>query len=453
MNYIRRNYVLLSAIDRMNVVFMPLLNKMVVLDAEHYGFLEKTNLVSDPEMTLSEQQFALFNDLRQQGYYAHENSDSERDILAKTKSQYLRELSSGKTLQGISLQISNSCNFSCPNCIAKTIETPIPFMSFETAKRSLDEFIRFKLRHDSAFSRMQVSFTGKEPCANFRLIEQIEEYLKHAYAEIEHKDSMVSNLSLLDEERIRFLKDHQIHVTASLDGNEEANNMNRIMLPGKQNTFELTVSKLQLFQKLDYAIDTVNMVVTAKSAPLLRVEEFISLLANLGVKSLSVSFDDTAFGSIPTIEKVRVLLEVLEDAEKHKIRIDGDFGRTFSALTRKSCLSAAYSYCNAVLGAAVCVDSLGRIRGCNYMKASDLDISELEHALMPEGHIYELVNTHFPGNNTKCSNCDFEASCLGGCAVSEEYLSEENRSAFCEYTRIVTKMLIDRALSQKKYTK
>jgi His-Xaa-Ser system radical SAM maturase HxsB len=108
------------------------------------------------------------------------------------------------------------CNQTCVYCHASRADMAATDtdMSMETA----DKVVDFVLQSTSP--RLTIEFQGGEPLANFpvvqRVIEQATERNQQQGKTLEF--TLVSNLSLMDEEKLQYLVQHKVQLCTSLDG-------------------------------------------------------------------------------------------------------------------------------------------------------------------------------------------------------------------------------------------
>jgi uncharacterized protein len=113
------------------------------------------------------------------------------------------------------------CNQGCVYCHASHTGMSLAEndMRPETADRAVD------LAFESPAPQLTLEFQGGEPLANFdvirRVVERATERNRQAHKVVQF--SLVSNLSLMDEEKLAFLLDHGVQVCTSLDGPHDAN--------------------------------------------------------------------------------------------------------------------------------------------------------------------------------------------------------------------------------------
>jgi len=151
---------------------------------------------------------------------------------AALASQYLKlnySLAQGTSLFIIVLTLR--CNHRCLYCQA-TPERPQSRgfdMSHLTAKKVVDLIFR------TPSSFVRIEFQGGEPLLNWPVLKYIVRYAKELNQEKKKnlQISLVSNLTLLDDKKLKFLLDEAVDISCSFDGPAKVHNKNRIYLGGK----------------------------------------------------------------------------------------------------------------------------------------------------------------------------------------------------------------------------
>ena len=117
------------------------------------------------------------------------------------------------------------CNFKCVYCQASScpIDQKGYDMDIETARKTID--IIFK----SPSEVINIEFQGGEPLLNWPVVKFIIEYAKEKNKTLKKNlsFSLVSNFSLMTEEKYKFLTDQKVGLCTSLDGPEELQKKNR----------------------------------------------------------------------------------------------------------------------------------------------------------------------------------------------------------------------------------
>lgn len=172
----------------------------------------------------------------------------EKDKFVEYHYQKLKEYKSyideGTTLH--IFVVSKNCNYNCIYCQAGNLNQKDDFlMSEETAKKAVD------IAFESPSQFLTFEFQGGEPLINFVIIKYVVEYSKQKNLQLNKRKEIefqiVSNLSLLTEDMIPFLKENDIAICTSIDGNRELQNKNRPY--AKKDSYEATVENYKLLQQ------------------------------------------------------------------------------------------------------------------------------------------------------------------------------------------------------------
>ncbi len=161
----------------------------------------------------------------------------EVDVPAQAKRWQRKKgyLFHGPTLHGMVL--THRCNHGCQYCHSSVVgmERYDTDMSFEVAERAVD------VAFQSTAWGITIEFQGGEPTANWDTLRHIVEYATRKNVDVGKVLSfaLVTNLSLMDDERLTFLLDHKVQICTSLDGPEDLHNKIRIFKGG--NSHELLV--------------------------------------------------------------------------------------------------------------------------------------------------------------------------------------------------------------------
>lgn len=145
-------------------------------------------------------------------------------------------------LKSMCLDIAHDCNLSCAYCFASqgSFGGEPSLMSKEVGKAAIDYFL------DASKNRkyLDVDFFGGEPLLAFDTVRSV---LLHAKREgfrrgKEFRFTLTTNCTLLDDEKISFLRDHDVSLILSIDGRSEVHDRMRPMRGG-QPTHTLVVQR------------------------------------------------------------------------------------------------------------------------------------------------------------------------------------------------------------------
>ena len=133
--------------------------------------------------------------------------------------------------QGTSLHIfvvTTHCNGSCIYCQAQSHLTgKRMMMDAKTARKAVDIALQ------SPASELSFEFQGGEPLMNMDIIREIVTYTESLHPQKHITFNIVSNLTLLDADKLDFIREHQISLSTSLDGPREIHDRNRPFLSGE----------------------------------------------------------------------------------------------------------------------------------------------------------------------------------------------------------------------------
>ncbi|MFZ3232533.1 MAG: His-Xaa-Ser system radical SAM maturase HxsB [Patescibacteria group bacterium] len=122
------------------------------------------------------------------------------------------------------------CNHSCRYChaAAAPMSAVELDMSIETAKNTLDAI------YFTTAPEITIEFQGGEPLVNWEVVKFCIEYAKEKAKKLgkRTKFALISNMSLMTEEKLEYLLENDVGLNTSLDGDEKTHNFNRIYKEG-----------------------------------------------------------------------------------------------------------------------------------------------------------------------------------------------------------------------------
>jgi len=177
-------------------------------------------------------------------------------------------------LDNIVLNVSNACNRHCKYCYAFTKKG---LMSNEIAQKAIDKCYKNHLECNSD-KKFNISFYGGEPLLNWDCIKFCLDYCKEQNYDISF--GITTNLTILSDEMIQYIKDFNIHMLISIDGRKETHDRNR------DNSYDLVETNVKkLFENdLGEQLEARMTVMPIKCEELVKdIEHLISL----GFKTIS----------------------------------------------------------------------------------------------------------------------------------------------------------------------
>lgn len=135
------------------------------------------------------------------------------------------------------LLISEGCNFACTYCFGQYGEKNA-IMDEKTALNAVDLAKKLEIS--------ELGFFGGEPLLNFELIKTVVEYIEKN--NLSFNLGITTNGSLVTEKIARYLADKRIHVSVSMDGEENQHNKTRVYKNGEK-TYEDVERGIELLKK------------------------------------------------------------------------------------------------------------------------------------------------------------------------------------------------------------
>lgn len=177
----------------------------------------------------------------QEKFFIKDDYDSEKliDIL-RQRNAFLFH---GTSLHIVAVTLR--CNYNCIYCHAssRNMKEKGFDMDKKTAKAVVERIF------ESPNPNITIEFQGGEPLVNWPIVKYIVEEAerKNKKAGKEMVITIVTNLSLMDEEKYKYIVKHKISVCTSLDGPEKLHNTNRPFM--KQNSYLATTEWIKKFKE------------------------------------------------------------------------------------------------------------------------------------------------------------------------------------------------------------
>lgn len=177
--------------------------------------------------------------------------------------------------------LTNLCNLRCIYCQAQAEESlEHGMMDIETGKHAID------IALSSPGKQLTFEFQGGEPLLNFPVLKEMvlygEQEAQRANKYVNF--TLVSNLSLLDEEKLNFLMEHQVSISTSLDGPHDLHALNRRAKDKDGcDSYQMMLRGMNLLNKHGYAAGAIE---TTTRNSLSRAIDIIRTYKELGFKSI-----------------------------------------------------------------------------------------------------------------------------------------------------------------------
>jgi His-Xaa-Ser system radical SAM maturase HxsB len=248
-------------------------------DACEYHFLEKNNFFDYINYLLNNQS-DLYQDLKSKQFLTDSDLTLPVELIStklRTKKSFLNNFTSLHMMV-----ITLRCNHNCTYCQASSeSDSSSNFdMTPQTAKAVVDCVLL------SPSNEIKIEFQGGEPLLNWGTIVETVNYAKELNKKYNKKLEFVicTNLTLIDNAKIEFIKKNEIFLSTSLDGNKELHDECRILRVGSS-SYDLFIKKLSLANSLSIG-KKVSPLLTITSKNIDHLNEVIDEYINLGFEGV-----------------------------------------------------------------------------------------------------------------------------------------------------------------------
>ena len=351
----------------------------------------------------------------------------------------------------LEISVTEKCNLGCPYCYVANKNT---FMTKETFDEGIIKLK--KLMRLSGTTEYFVSFFGGEPLLNWELIKHAVPILKN---DKECKGlNIISNLTMIDEEKHKYIKENNVGVSWSFDG--MGSNDSRPLLPMLENKNPKTGERfngiLEMYDtKKDLILDITNgCKVMIWPGNVSSMTENFEFLLDYGIMHPDFSLVRDDVWTVDDIKLFKVELERLTDKYIEKIKqgipcsvgflrlaiLDTLFGLT-KGKRPFGCFAGAHG--------AVLMSS-GDFYPCARFASKKL-------LKMDENFDFKYFQNHFnPKNFDKCQSCDLKQVCNAGCTYSQVQNNNKPLDSVCELFHILYEQafrLLDNCKDEKIFQK
>lgn len=203
----------------------------------------------------------------------------------------------------VSLFLNHACNLRCSYCYNG--EHFARAMPFDVARRGVD------LSFDLGRHQRRVSFFGGEPLLEMDLLREVVAYGRAEAARRESSQGflVVTNATLLDQEKLTWFLEHRVVIASSLDGDRAAHDATRRRADGGSSHEQVVRNLRPLLEacpdtKIIAVIDPLNVDHLADS---------FSFLLSIGARNLSMNVNYEGDWGEQERDRFRVALRALGD--------------------------------------------------------------------------------------------------------------------------------------------
>ena len=339
------------------------------------------------------------------------------------------------TLKTLCLVLNNSCNLCCKYCFANNgmYNKPNEFMTFETAKKSIDFLIR-KVR-ECRKEKITISFFVGEPLLSFKLIKNCVSYIE-SFKNINCKYMITTNGTLLTSEVVKYFQKYNFDIMISIDGNKKLHDFCRKFNSG-DGSYDKVVRGINLFNQKDILNARITI---SNHNP--EIHTYIEDILGLGIKRITfaVDYNISSYSFNLYVKSLKKLIDkYYYDLMQGKYYEITNFSNIIVSLALHQ---RKLTFCNAGIS-YLTVSADGKYYMCPRFVGNDdfsfFDVEESDKA-KEKMEVFKKNLLNNPGErNLNCKNCLYVFICGGMCyhhAIASGKTIFENVPREC-YQRMV----------------
>lgn len=307
-------------------------------------------------------------------------------------------------------------------------------MSKDIVDVFLSKYVTYLLENKVEGATIQ--FYGGEPCCNWDIIEYCISKAKKMFP---FTFVIITNSTLLNETKIKFIKENDIGVGVSLDGPKGITDLHRKFINGEKSVYDEVIVAIE---KLKQANVKLALSVTITDEFLKQKEEILKFLENLNVNNIN-------YNLLHSHEKI-------EQFESYYDRATDFLIESYERLSKKGIMDDRilrkigafaedifyYADCGAAYANQIVVKPNGFVGICQgeclTQKHKIGNIVSDDFSVIVNNKERMKWKHNVPIYNNYCLDCEALSICGGGCVLQAEELGDgENNvdSGFCVHTK------------------
>lgn len=373
---------------------------------------------------------------------------------------YFRSITPEPAISGCYFILSEQCNLACKYCFLgnnnpeKRKHFSLQNMDRKTAEKALDFFIRQLEKNGNNVEKPFIIFYGGEPLLNFEVLEFVADSInKLRVTNLRLKDaavSVVTNGLLLDENKLKRLKELNVNVGISIDGCTDESNALRVDRAGKP-TFSNVLKILDMAKRIGIGV---GLSVTINEETVKNKSEMLELILKYNIKGFGFNIlmpEETFKVSEDYNEKAtQFIIDMFVELRKIGIYEDRMMRKVKTFQESYSEPKHYFADCGATAGGQLVFvpdGSVGICHGCLWNKkyfVSSINDDNFDARTNPTFIEWSHLS---PINREECLDCAALGICGGGCPVNAMNAKEGNTihsldERFCLHSRKTLDFLI-----------
>ncbi len=303
------------------------------------------------------------------------------------------------------LYLTRACNLACAHCF---VSKDVRRMSLETGLQAVDRL--FELAETHGHPEVKIKYAGGEPTMNWDLIPALHERAKSRARETGLKltEVLVTNATLLNRERLQFIKDEGFRLSISLDGFGEGHDRQRPVRNGNP-TFERVFQSVLLALEMGlkpYLIITITRLNVDEVPALTAFALEHRLMLNLNFYRPHHPHDTLPADNASLTRALRDALKVIEANLPDYNFMEGLIDRSNFGAAHQHICGAGRNYLS--------IDTDGSVLPCHMLTGYNLPGIPLQ---MLESPRFDNFPNPPIDHRNGCNTCEWRYWCAGGCPI------------------------------------
>lgn len=325
-------------------------------------------------------------------------------------------------IRAFRIVLTEKCNLRCAECFVTKAPDSLRTMDIDVLERTIRQTIPYGREHAVTYH-----FFGGEPLLRFDSLQRGVAILEEAVASgamVGPIYRITTNLTILDDEIIAFLKAHQFHVGVSIDGPEAVNDVLRTYIDGR-GTFQVVAAN---YRRLREAGIGTHVLITPHPDHLAELPEiFRTVLEQFPMETVTVNtplHHHSVQWTMPGKEYAEILIRLTRMAKEFGVTIDSAASPPLAALAgniqrRGPC---------ALTGSDI-MASIGPDGSLSYC-------AQKWHPYLAVPSVEAVDKLRTPIRRaTECASCEARHICGGPCPAYQQIADGQLDNNKCDFMR------------------
>jgi radical SAM protein with 4Fe4S-binding SPASM domain len=332
-------------------------------------------------------------------------------------------------IRAFRIVLTEKCNLRCVECFVTKEQARLRTMTPATLDRVIRQSIPYGVSH-----RITYHFFGGEPLLRFDYIKRAVEIIDEAVAQgemIRPLYTMTTNLTLLDQEILFFLAEHDVKVGVSIDGPEGINDNLRIYADGRGTFQDVARNYSQL---IEYNIDA-HVLITPHPDYLDELPAiFRHILEVFPMQTITVNTPlhfHTLQWTVPGERYAKLLIELMFIAKDFGVSVDSAASPPLAALAGNIRREGPCALVKDSIMASVGPD--GSLSFC----------AQKWHPFLSVPEVSSGTTLHTPiRRDDECKTCEARYICGGPCPAYQKIRGAHLDGNKCDFMRALLKEVV-----------